>query len=130
MTAPGSAPDYGPPVDAAGRVPGIDAEPTPPPPLDPPVDTIRLDLDATGSGHYPSLYLVEVAGTEVRTFALSRDSLPDRSVASWRTRQALRALCVRAIDALDRIEHEEKTRARGPFPMPARPLDDLRRPRG
>lgn len=84
----------GPPVDADGRVPGIDHGPdevTPPTDLDnAPVDTVRVYLDPAGSGLFPSLYLVEVKpGGEVVTYVLSGETLPPIERMTWRTRAIL-----------------------------------------
>jgi hypothetical protein len=95
------APHYGPPVDGDGRVPGIDVGPGD---LDePPEDVlIRMSLDASITGLYPSLLLIEAQpGGEVRSYHLSRDELPDLGLMSWRTRAILRPMLLRLLHALD-----------------------------
>lgn len=96
---------HGPPVDAHGRVPGVDHGPddvTPPTDLDDaPVDTVRVYLDPAGSGLFPSLYLVEVgADGLVTTYILSAESLPDVRRMSWRTRAILGEYVRRLEEAL------------------------------
>jgi len=73
-------------------------------PLDLPVETVRVELDANGSGAYPSLYLVEVVPGDVVTYILSADSLPDVRRMSWRTRAILRGYCDRLVKALDEAQ--------------------------
>lgn len=115
---------HGPPVNAAGRVPGLDVGPdeVTPPPAD--LDRLRVYLDADGSGLFPSLYLVEVRAGDVVTYTLSRDNLPDFAGMTWRTRAALRAYCDRLLNALARHDHPTVHPSTGLTP------DALRRPRG